>query len=265
MGLYYSKRTSSLFTASDHWLMQVKGKKVIKSLDNPYFNCVHGISSSMREDTEFVFVACTGIDAIIEIDLDKLSDCLWNWFATEHGYDQSANGQQRRIDRSINHQGIEYSTPLHTMHVNWVLQLNKDTILATLFHQGQLIAIDLATGNLKAKTIISKLQQPHGIYKLRNGGFLVCDTNGERIVFLDQFLHINYQLKDNFHWIQDARELEDSTVVIADANNYRLLRYEYSGKCIWEWDYDRSKRIGCLLPLSAQACKEIFTKGGMND
>lgn len=256
MGLYYSDKSKTLFTGSDHWVYGLSKGKLSRRLNNQYFNCIHCISKSIDGN---LWVVCTGIDAVIKIDINNPNKTLSSWFATENGYSTSANGNVRYIDRNKRHQGIDdYSTPEHTTHINSVLEYKKNKLLATLFHQGELVEIDITTG--KTITILKGLKQPHNIRKA-SFGYILSDTNGKRIIKIDNNLKFIGELTGDFDWIQDAIELVDGSMVIADANNGRILVTSPLGKIVSELVYGKDrKRAGVLMTIKAKDALNIFKK-----
>lgn len=256
MGLYYNVRRKELFTGSDHWIAKIRGGKVLSYLDNPWFNDIHWISPSPRKDFEAILVASTGIDAVLEINLDNPEQCLRDWFATEHGYEHSLNGQRREVPRNLVHQGIDYPTPTHTTHVNSILPLGNDSLLATLFTPGQLVQIDLNSKDVKI--IIDGLKHPHGIRKLHDGGFILSDTANNKVIILNEAFQVEREITSEFNWVKDAYELSDGSIVIVDCNNYRLVRVDKLGNCLWEWMVETDRHLSSLLALPASACKSVF-------
>jgi len=255
MGLYYSKPHKMLFTGSDHWVFGLSGKKNVKTLNNKYFNCIHSLSGSLDNK---LWVVATGIDAVIKIDVNNPEKCLASWFATENGYTISANGNKRYIDRNMNHQGInDYSTPEHTTHINSVLEYKKNKLMAVLFHQGELVEIDIKTG--KTNKILGGMKEPHNIRKA-SFGYIVSDTNGQRVIKMNKSLKIIGEIMGNFNWIQDAIELENKNIAIADANNGRIVITDSTGKTIDEYIFGKNKkRIGVLLTIKLRDALNVFT------
>lgn len=255
MGLYYSPYHKMLFTGSDHWAFGIFRGRIVRTLNNNYFNCIHFLSQSY--DKRYLWVVATGIDAVIKVDIDNPNKVLASWFATESGYPISANGSPRFIDKNINHQGIDdYSTPEHTTHINSVLEYKPNKLLGVLFHQGELVEIDIKSG--KTKTILSGLKQPHAIRKA-SFGYIISDTNGGRIIKLNSFLQVIGEINGNFNWIQDAIELRNGNIAVADANNGRIVIVNSKGRIIDEYIYgENNKRIGVLLTINTSEAINVF-------
>lgn len=255
MGLYYDKSCKTLFTGSDHWVFGLSKGKIAKTLNNQYFNCIHGLAESL--DNKKLWVVSTGIDAIVKIDIHHPEKTLSSWFATENGYNISANGNVRYIDRNKNHQGINgYSTPEHTTHVNSVLEYKRNKLLATFFHQGELVEINIKTS--ETKTILKGLKQPHNI-RQASFGYIISDTNNQRVVKLNKNFKLVGKIKGDFNWVQDAIELRNRNIAIADANNGRIVIVNSNGKIIDKYIFgENKKRIGVLLTITAKEAINIF-------
>jgi hypothetical protein len=93
------------------------------------------------------------------------------------------------------------ATSEQAMHVTSAILLGDDRVLATLFHQGQLIAIDRKSG--RATAMLTGLSKPHGIHR-RDGGFILSDTLGHRILLLNDALTCCSQIVYGSQWLQDA-------------------------------------------------------------
>jgi hypothetical protein len=92
-------------------------------------------------------------------------------------------------------------TSEQSMHVNCATLASPDTVLATLFHQGQLISIDRHTKQSSVR--LNGLDRPHGIRKY-DGGFLLSNTLGHRIVLMDENLKVRSEIEYGTQWLQDT-------------------------------------------------------------
>jgi hypothetical protein len=77
-----------------------------------------------------------------------------------------------------------------------------------LFHQGQLIQIERPSG--RATVRADGFSRPHGVHR-SDGGFLLSDTLGHRIVFLDDHLKVVSEIPCGSQWLQDAIPTTRST------------------------------------------------------
>ena len=254
MGLYYCQKRKILFTGSDRWILGISKGKVVRILNNQYFHCLHLLSGSQDGD---LLVVSTGVDAVLKINIDTPEKLNAAWFATENGYNISANGNPRYIDKKFDHQHCQaYLTPEHTTHINSICEYRPDYLLATFFHQGELVLINLKSG--QAEIVIEGLSNPHGIRKA-SFGYLLSDTNGQRIIKLDNSLRKIGQINGNYNWIQDAVELKNGNIAIADADNGRIVIVKPSGKFIEELVFGANKnRIGVMSTISVKEAMNIF-------
>lgn len=252
MGLYYDPLSKSLFTGSDHWIYKISRGTISRWMDNKLFNCIHGISGATDGK---ILITSTGVDALLEIDL--CSGALsYDWLATENGYHLQPGGKSRFIDRAVDYQGVEFSTLEHTTHVNSSLQFSHREILATFFHQGQLVKINKDNGHVEV--VLSSLVNPHNIRKGKSG-FIVSDTNGKRVIKLNENLQVCGEISGDYNWIQDALQLDDGRFVIADANNGRVVLTSESGNILNELDFgNKNKRIGSLCKVKIDEAENIF-------
>lgn len=177
----------------------------------PWFNDLH----SLRPTDGGVLVAASGTDSITEVDVSgKVS---WVWWGDEHGFGKDSFGVTRVLDKSDDHRRWVYDTWLHTTHVNSAVPLDSATILATLFHQGELVAIDRVSG--VARTILRGLSRPHAV-RWSGGLLTVADTaNGHGIVgritpkleFFEE-----YRVDIDTAWLQDWHVLKNGLCVAVD-------------------------------------------------
>ena len=168
----------------------------VATVSHRWLNYLHSVDFSPPGN---ILLACAGSDLIAEFTLD--GEAIWDWFGPEHGYSQCPDGRSAFFDRAGDYRKMRTSTAEHAMHVTSAIALPGSSVLATLFHQGELIAIDRASG--AAKVLLNGLSRPHGIHR-RVGGFLLSDTLGHRIVLLDENLEVCSQIACGSQWLQDS-------------------------------------------------------------
>ena len=188
-----------------------------RRISHRYMNDLHTIQPTQRG----FLLTSTGIDTILEIDHE--GHLLYEWCALDHGYNTMRNGQVRVLDRSLDHRYILHPTSSHTTHVNSArfLEPEEHTILATLFHQGAIIAIDRATG--RSDMLVSGLNAPHDLRPYENG-WIVSNTRGNQTVLLDSNWQIRQRIDLGFNWVLSSVPLPDGSIIIADTNHSRLVR-----------------------------------------
>ena len=253
-GMYFNEQDKSLYVASGTIIRQIRGGKCLRMMNNKLFNDLHALTLSASGK---LLVVSTGTDSILEVDFVDAEQVVWEWLATEQGYDTNPAGQKRLIDRQLDYQSVVTATPEHTTHVNTALNDSPERILATLFHQGQLIEIDRQSK--KSRVILSGLKSPHNIRKTK-GGFILSDSRSNRVLLLDSNLQIEKEIKGDFNWIQDACEFEEeSTYLVADSNNDRVALVDQSGAVIssLQWAKD-SKKVSDIEFITVSQARNIF-------
>lgn len=184
-------------------------------LTNPLFNDLHTVH---RSNKGFI-VASSGTDAIIEFSSEGYSS--WTWLGTDHGFIYLPDGGTHIIDPRFDYSMSPPLTTAQTTHINSAAEHNG-MVLATLFVQGTLIAINKATGTFRR--VVNGMNRPHAIRK-RPDGWLVCDSGANRVVLLRHSFAIEAILEDGFDWPQDAVCVgaNGENVIVLDANNSRLV------------------------------------------
>ncbi|CAF2093197.1 unnamed protein product [Rotaria magnacalcarata] len=197
----------------------------IRRINNRAFNCLHSIQYM---DNQTILVTSTGIDAILEINLE--GEILNTWYATEHEYITTPNGEQRHVSRDFDHHHYTYPTLHQTTHVNSAMILNDKYFLATLFHQGSLVKINRHSG--RSTVLLSELHCPHGIKRLKSMkendiDWMLCNTKRNEILFLNDCFTVTRKVfLEDVHWLQDASQIQNGNIIIADANNSRIIEID---------------------------------------
>ncbi len=253
-GLCFNEQDRSLYVASGTVVRQIKDGLCLRMLNNSLFNDLHTLTLTVSGK---LLVVSTGTDSILEVDFGDAEQAIWEWLATEQGYDVNPAGQRRIIDRQLNYQSIITTTPEHTTHVNTALNDQPNRILATLFHQGELIEID--SQSKKSKILLSGLKSPHNIRRTK-GGFILSDSRANRVLLLGNDFQIEKEIKENFDWVQDACEFEQGlSYLVGDSNNDRVVLVNQSGQVTssLQWAKD-SKKISGMEIINVSQAKDIF-------
>jgi hypothetical protein len=187
----------------------------------PLFNALHSISRSSRG----YLVASTGLDLLLEFTAEGA--LLWEWWATEHGFPLTPTGQPREIDKGRDHRAAKYGTLGQTTHVNSVAEHPAGLILATLFHQGTVIAIDRESGSWR--TVLEGLDHPHAVRILDEDTFTVADTV-HGLALLVRFNAaeargtIEAAIDADTDWLQDCSyDRRSDTWILVDGKRSRIL------------------------------------------
>jgi hypothetical protein len=194
---------------------------LVDILATPLMNDLHSITQSAGG---FLITSC-GTDSVLEVTPE--GESLWTWLACEHGFRQTPRGQAARIDRRHDYRSVPVDTRDQSTHCNSALATERDgqlVILVTLFHQGQLIAIDKRTG--KHTALVHGMQSPHGIRRRANG-WVISEAHGNAVVLLDDDFWITDVIEKDFNWVQDTLPLDkEGKLIVADANNNRLVIWD---------------------------------------
>jgi hypothetical protein len=190
-----------------------------ETISLPVFNMLHSLSRSRHG----YLVASTGLDAILEFTSE--GDLLWSWWATEHGFVETPTGEERLLDKTIDHRGIKYGTLTQTTHVNSVAELSDGTVLATLFHQGMVIAIDRETGNWQP--VLKGLDHPHSVRIINENYITVADTGRGRALLVkleDKKGRIETEVWTDTNWLQDSfYDYQHDRWLLVDGKNSRVV------------------------------------------
>lgn len=252
-GLCFNANDSSLYVTSGTVIRQVKHGVCVKELNNPMFNDLHTITVS---ESGNLLVTSTGVDALLEIDFDDASKVYWDWLATERGFDKTPSGDPRYISRSVNYQKVVASTPEHTTHINTALNDMPNRVLATLFHQGALIEIDMVSKHCHA--LLTGLKSPHNIRR-REGGYILSDSRANKVLLLDDQFCVEREITGGFNWVQDALELGDHSYLVGDSNNDQIIRIDKRGKVIANLPWEKgSRKFAGFEPITAKQAREVF-------
>lgn len=184
----------------------------------PLMSDLHSITKSRLG---FLLTSC-GTDAVLEVARD--GTLLWSWMASDHGYDCSAKGHKVRIRGDRDYRLGRAETFDQTAHPNSAVSTSRngrELVLSTLFHQGELIAIDKITG--KHEILLRGMRNPHSVRSCGDG-WVVCDSWAGSVVLLDSDFWITELVEGGFNWVQDALPIDDGQrLIIADSNNSRLV------------------------------------------
>lgn len=173
-----------------------EGREKTAVLSHRWFNYLHTLDLTPWGT---YLLACAGSDTIVE--MTPAGEVVWEWFGPEHGYATCPDGTPVIGDRALDYRQIRSSTAEQAMHLCSAIAASPETVLATLFHQGQLIAIDRASGAVTVK--LDGLTRPHGIHR-RPGGFVLSNTLDHHIILLDEDLKICRELPWGEQWLQDT-------------------------------------------------------------
>ncbi|PRQ08467.1 hypothetical protein [Enhygromyxa salina] len=170
-----------------------------------WFNHIHTLDTTARG----LLLSSSGSDLIAEVDAD--GELVWAYFMFEHGYADRVR-LARSFDRGRDY-NQRYLPAALTTHPNSAI-LVGDTVLATLFSTGELVAIDRSTGALEV--VLNGLTRPHSIRRRAEGGYILSDTEARRVLLLDDSFAVVAELAVDAPWIQDAVLAGERLLVVAN-------------------------------------------------
>jgi hypothetical protein len=184
----------------------------------PLFNALHSISRTRRG----YLVASTGLDLLVEFN--RQGEVLWTWWATDHGFALTPTGRPRELDKSADHRTIKYGTLSQTTHVNSAAELPDGRVLATLFHQGMVVAIDRESGAWQP--VLEGLDHPHAVRVLDEQHFTVADTVHGKALLVKLNGHessVEAEIDAGTSWLQDCRyDARNNCWVLVDGKHSRI-------------------------------------------
>jgi hypothetical protein len=224
--------------------LSVVRQDVVRS---PLFNALHSICRTRRG----YLVASTGLDLLVEFNQE--GEILWNWWATDHGFDLMPTGRPREINKAADHRTMQYGTLSQTTHINSAVELSDGRFLASLFHQGMVIAIDRETGAWQS--VLEGLDHPHSVRVLDEEHFTVADTVRGKALLVrikEGKGHVEEEVEAGTSWLQDCRyDGNHNCWILVDGKDSRIiLRRGHSGrKTLAQFDFDSEWRLYEALVL----------------
>lgn len=215
--------------------------RLLRRITHPALNDMHFVTPTRRG----VLIASTGTDMVIE--LSRQGECLYEWWAGEHGYTTTIGGLERLPEPGREHRDQYYHTRFQTTHLN-AAQYRDDAetlLLVLLWHQGMLVEIDTTKprAQQRPEVVLDGLVHPHTLRPLAGGGWMIADSQGAELVVLDRDLRVTRRIPSISDWIQDAMPLDRGSWLVADVNNSRLLVHDDTGTTRRTIPYDPRWRV----------------------
>jgi hypothetical protein len=210
---------------------------------HPYFAFLHSLDLNMNRD-RFLAVS-SGYDCLIEMERTTGKVC-WEWFAWEHGFSPTHDGiylvrTQERF-AALSSQGLavkliepaEYGehglmTSQRSNHPNSACYHphKQGFVLVTLGHSGDVIEIDMSTGNW-VKVLSGLGSMPHNIMPYRDG-WMVTNTLAGECWIMDEHFKVRRKVvtaalpgkpleMQTYEWLQSVSPLDNEHFVGLDAN-----------------------------------------------
>lgn len=244
-GIMFTGDKKDILCCSHHELQFFSNdlKNIVNKISLPVFNALH----STRPTKDGFLLAASGTDVIIRFN--NTFNKVWEWWAIDHGYTKDAYGGTRNLDKNIDHRIFEYDTWLHTAHINSVIEIDDEKLLATSFMEGSIIEIDKKTGN--SKVVLSGLKRPHALRNVEKNLFTFANTgSGEAILaeYVNGGIFIKNKIKINCIWLQDCW-LINKVWYALDGENSRLNVYDFENNLLLSDQYHKDWYVYEVLPI----------------
>lgn len=191
-------------------IVTLAGREVVGRVGHRWFNHLHTIDRTDRG----MLVTSSGTDLVAEVD--ESGALVWECFMFEHGRGDRRFRLGQSFQRDLDYNRRYLPASLST-HPNSAILVDEHTVLATLFSTGELVRIDRRSGQVDV--VLADLHRPHAIRR-RDGGFMLCDTEGGHVVLLDHALRVERRVPVAAPWIQDAVLAGERMLVVG---NRRIL------------------------------------------
>lgn len=226
----------------------VRGARELQ-ITHPWFSYIHTLDFS--RDGKRLLVASSGFDLIMEFDLHT-SECVWEWWAWEHGYNRGTDADghpvvlSRKPLKDADGRVLVITDPkkqvlptaMRAAFINSVSYHPKDErfILATLFHAGSVIEIDRETG--KSRERLGGMKSPHGGRAVGKSLMATSTGSGEVVVRQDE-QEVRYALKGlpgkptalaDKEWLQNTLQLGEHYLAI-DSNRTSFVIFNPELAC----------------------------------
>jgi hypothetical protein len=222
-------------------------------------NDLHGLERSSRG----LLAASSGVDAILEVDLD--GRLLYEWWAADHGFTAGPSGVPRGHGRGCEHRDRFYHTRYQATHVNTAVfeDAAERYILALLFHQGQLVRIDRGKppGKQNAEALLDGLARPHGLERTKDG-WILCSSAACELLFLDSEFRVTKRMRLDGGWLQDCTMLSNGNVLLNDVDNHALIEVDGGEREVRKWVYPKEWRIDEIAEVSQGTAYAMLQSGG---
>lgn len=207
----------------------------------PWCNYLH----TLRCYGDRVMVAATGADAIYEIELGT-GRTTWCWRAADFGYSRRRPTLEAIPQGDL--RGFKIDTLLHRTHVNSATALGPASVLATLFHQGQLVSIERASG--RVNVLVDDLVRPHAVRA--HGADLVslADTGRGRGLLIQlsaTSAELTAEVTVATTWLQDALWTTEGWILV-DGEYARVIHTDHDGKTVRIDQFPDDWRLFEVLP-----------------
>ncbi len=222
-------------------------------ISHPWFNDLRSVTPHSGDR---LLVTSSGVDAVLEVTHG--GTVTWAWWAADHGYTHTPLGERRTVDRDRDHRGRDIPTLAQTTHVNSAVG-HDGRVLASLFHQGQVIAIDPDTAT--TRPVLDGLRAPHSLRR-HIDGLALSDAGNGRVLLVDHHLRVRHELTGGWDWVIDSAD-HGAWTVLVDNNGCQLVLVprEPCGGPRRRIAYDRDWGIRAVRPVDLAWLHSSFDVG----
>lgn len=224
-------------------------------LENPWFSFIHALDFSPN-DPDRLLISSSGFDCIFEYNVTT-GKKTWEWFAWEHFKNDALDpgtkeavyltrnpeehkqwthdGKQvKLIDDPV---GTYLPTAMRAAFINSVTysRRSKGKVIATLFHEGKSIVIDMES-NQSTDHIIG-LSNPHGAWQMKDFD-MASSTTGGKVIMVEGDSEIHYDLAhlpgkhlemEGKEWLQNAIHA-NGLIICIDSNRTSIVLFDANDK-----------------------------------
>lgn len=241
----------------------------LREYRHPLFAFLHSIELSA--DGKRLLVVSSGYDILVELDLASGAP-VWEWLTWEHGFNPSHDGvylaRKPELYRDYVARGLKallvepaklgahgLMTRARTNHPNSACYhpRDPDTVLATLGHSGEAVAVARGTGQWR-RVVDDLASMPHGIAPQGEGWLVTSTLRGE-----GWFLSADFEVERKLifanlpgkppalaesEWLQMVQPLSDQVLLGLDANRGLIL-------------VNTAKRCYANVPIDEEWCVHL--------
>ncbi len=221
----------------------------MSSIQDPWFSYIHTLD--FQPETNRLLVSSSGLDCIFLVDPDS-GEKEYEWFAWENGFPISKQrsddggsifltrdpeeakrikGTGKEVRLITDPQKDHLPTAQRSAFINSALFSDRNKVLLTFFHLGEVKQLDLETGDLS--DMISDLKNPHGGRVFENS--VMATSTGEGLVSkLEKGVRTDFdfsslpgkpdELRDS-EWIQNSATYQDLIISI-DSNRNSFVVFD---------------------------------------
>jgi hypothetical protein len=194
--------------------------RTVDAIGHRLMNDLHSLAWS----DDRLLLTSSGVDGILELTRGGVA--TWIWLATDHGYTQTPSGRMRRSERSQDFRLRPIATAEQATHCNSAIDgrwRGRPVVLASLFHQGEVVAIDRQSG--RVEVLANGFRNPHSIRRW-DGGWMVSDSRSNEVTLLTDEFDVADVISGDFSWVQDVVAVDGDHLLIADANHSRMVLWD---------------------------------------